>query len=163
MAFAAKGWAAARHLQGTALETSEAEAAQPCPEVFVSRVFSRGDWEFVNGLEAHGIKRLFERERKKVALIWVRQTSVMIRKAMREHASAARQSQNLQFSTEISILAQFLILMVVCGILSVAIQTVGPLSLAGLARFAQRLSQRVAKVQESLQPVPMVKTAGRIA
>ena len=82
---------------------------------------------------------------------------------MREHAEAARQSENLEFSTEINILGQFLILMVVCGILSVAIEVAGPLFLGGLARLAQSLSQRVAKVHESLQPAPMVKTAGRIA
>jgi hypothetical protein len=163
MGLAIKGWLAGRYLQETALETGEPNVAQPCPEVFVSRVFSRGDWEFVRGLKAGGIERLFERERKKVALVWVRQISVTIRKVMREHAGAARQTKNLEFSTEIKILAQFLILMAVCGILSVAIQTAGPLSLAGLARFAQGLSQRVAKIQESFQPATLVKTAGRIA
>jgi hypothetical protein len=162
IAFASKRWVAARDFQETALPAGEADA-EACPEVFVSRVFSRGDWEFVHSLRSEGISKLFDRERKKVALLWVQQTSVMIRKAMREHASAARQSENLQFSTEISILAQFLTLIVVCGILSVAIQTVGPLFLAGLARFAQRLSRRVAKVQESLQSAPLVNTAGRIA
>ena len=163
MGLAIKGWLEARHLQETALATSDADAAEPCPEVFVSRVFSPGDWEFVHGLRATGIERLFRRERKKVALVWVRQTSVMIRKAMREHAVAARQSKNLEFSTEINILAQFLVLMVVCGILSVAIQTAGPLFLAGLAHFAQRLSHRVAKVQESFQQGALAKAAGRTA
>jgi hypothetical protein len=163
LGLAINGWLAARHLQETALASSEADAAPPCPEVFVSRVFSRGDWEFVRGLKAHAVERLFRRERKKVALVWVRQTSMVIRKAMREHAEAARQSENLEFSTEINILAQFLILMVVCGILSVAIEVAGPLFLGGLARLAQSLSQRAAKVHESLQPAPMVKTAGRIA
>jgi hypothetical protein len=163
LGLAIKGWLAARHLQETAPATSEADAAPPCPESFVSRVFFRGDWEFVRGLKAHGIERLFRRERKKVALVWVRQTSMMIRKAMREHADAARQSENLEFSTEINILAQFLILLVVCGILSVAIEAAGPLFLGGLARFAQRLSQRVAKVQESFQAAAPAKTAGRTA
>jgi hypothetical protein len=98
-----------------------------------------------------------------VALVWVRQTSMMIRKAMREHAEAARQSENLEFTTEVNILAQFLVLMVVCGILSVAIEAAGPLFLGGLARFAQRLSQRVAKVQESFQAVAPAKAANRTA
>jgi hypothetical protein len=163
LGLAAKGWLAAGQLQETALASSEADSAARCPEVFVSRVFSRGDWEFVRGLKAHGIERLFQRERKKVALVWVRQTSMMIRKTMREHAEAARQSENLEFLTEINILAQFLLLMVVCGILSVAIEAAGPLFLGGLARFTQRLSQRVAKVQESFQAATPAKTAGRTA
>jgi hypothetical protein len=162
LGLAVKGSLAARHLQETA-PTSEADAAPPCPESFVSRVFSRGDWEFVRGLDARGIERLFRRERKKVALVWVSQTSMMIRKVMREHAEAARQSANLEFTTEINILAQFLMLMVVCGILSFAIEAAGPLFLGGLAHFAQRLSQRVAEVQESLQATAPARTAGRPA
>jgi len=163
LGLAIKGWLAARHLQETLPATGEATAAPPCPESFVSSVFSRDDWEFVRGLKADGIERLFRRERKKVALVWVRQTSMMIRKAMREHAEAARQSENLEFTTEVNILAQFLVLMVVCGILSVAIEAAGPLFLGGLARFAQRLSQRVAKVQESFQAVAPAKAANRTA
>jgi len=160
MAVATKGWLASRELQDTALAPSELETAEPCPEEFVSRVFSRGDWEFVHGLKATSIERLFERERKKVALIWVRQTSAMIRKVMREHAEAARHSKNLEFSTEINILAQFLTLMALCGILSLAVRIAGPLWLGGLAHFAQRLSQRVTNLQESFQAGVMAKARG---
>ena len=162
MGLAIKGWLAARHLQDPAVESGEADVAQACPDVFVSRVFSRGDWEFVHELRADDIERLFQRERKRVALVWVRQISAMIKKTMREHASAARQSRNLEFLMEIKIFAQFLTLMAVCGILSIAVHTAGPLSLAWLARFAQRLSVRIVKVQESFQPAPMVKAAGEL-
>ena len=156
MAVATKGWMASRELQDTAL----ADTAEPCPEEFVSRVFSRGDWEFVHGLKVTSIERLFERERKKVALIWVRQTSAMIRQVMHEHAAAARQSENLEFSTEINILAQFLTLMALCGILSLAVRIAGPLWLGGLAHFAQRLSQQVKNLQESFQAGVMAKAGG---
>src|SRR6266478_8453904 len=105
MGLATKGWLAARHLQEPALETGEADVAQLCPKEFVSRVFSRGDWEFVHGLKSRGMERLFEHERKKVALVWVRQTSALVRNAIREHARAARQSKNLDFLGEINILA----------------------------------------------------------
>jgi hypothetical protein len=151
MAAATKGWLASRRLQEPASATSEEDATEPCPEEFVRRVFSRADWEFVRGLEAGGIERLFEQERKKVALVWVRQISAMIGKVMREHARATRQSKNLEFSTEINIFAQFLMLMIVCGTLSIAVQIAGPLWLGGLAHFAQTLSQRVTKLQESFQ------------
>jgi len=40
------------------------------------------------------MERLFEQERKKVALVWVRLTSALVRNAIREHARAARQSKN---------------------------------------------------------------------
>ena len=150
MAAATKGWLASRQL-GARSAASEEDTSEPCPEEFITRVFSRADWEFVRGLKAGGIERLFEQERKKVALVWVRQTSALIRKVIGEHARAARQSKNLEFSTEINIFAEFLMLMAVCGILSVAVQIAGPLWLGVLAHFAQTLSQRVTKLQESFQ------------
>lgn len=149
-AAALRGWLASRPLiSGPA--AGEEDATEPCPEELVDRVFSRADWDFVRGLKAGGIERLFEQERKKVALVWVRQTSALIRKVIHEHAQAARGSKNLEFSTEINIFAQFLTLMAVCGILSAAIQLAGPLWLGSLAYFAQRLSQRVSKLQETFQ------------
>jgi hypothetical protein len=160
MAMATKGWLASRDVQKPALTNGDQDAAEPCPEEFVYRVFSRGDWEFVRGLKAGNIERLFEQERKKVALVWVRQTSATIGKVIHKHAEAARQSKNLEFSTEINILAQFLTLKVVCGILFIAIQTAGPVRLSGLARFAQRLSQRVMTSQESFQAGLLAKAGG---
>jgi hypothetical protein len=52
-------------------------------------------------------------------------------------------------------------LMTVCGILSIALQIAGPLWIGGLAHFAQRLSLRVAKLQESFQADALAQAAGR--
>jgi hypothetical protein len=163
MAVAIRGWRTSRELQEPTLATAEEDGASVCPEEFVFRVFSREDWDFVRKLKADDIERLFEKERKKVALVWVRQTSVMIRRLMREHASAARQSKNLEFSTEINILSQFLISMVACGMLSLAIQVAGPPFLGNLAQFAHGLSHRITKVRESFEAGALAKTAGGTA
>ncbi len=151
MAVATKGWMGVRQLPDPALGPGEGEVTEPCPKKFVSRVFCRADWEFVHGLKSPGVERLFAHERKKVALVWVRQTSALIRKAVREHADAARQSKNLDFLREINILAQFLMLILSCRILSIAIHIAGPVRLSGLAQFAQKLSQQVTRLQGSLQ------------
>jgi hypothetical protein len=163
MALAIKGWVTSRQLQEPIPSNDEEEGASVCPQTFVSRVFSREDWEFVRKIDASDIERLFRRERKKVALVWVRQTSVIIRKLMREHARAARQSKDLEFSTELSILSQFLFLMFVCGTLSLAIQVAGPPALANLAYFAQGLLQRLANVHETFQAGALAKTASGAA
>lgn len=160
MAVAIKGWIGARDLPDPALEPSEGEFTEPCPKEFVSRVFSLGDREFVYGLNSRGVERLFELERKKVALVWVRQTSALVHKAVREHADAARQSRNLEFFREINILAQFLILILSCRFLSIAIHIAGPVRLGGMAQFAQRLSQQVDKLQGSLQTGVMANASG---
>ena len=151
---------ASRSLQEPPLARGEEDVTEPCPEEFVSRIFSRDDWEFVRGIKCGSIERLFSRERKRVALAWVRQTSAMIRRVMRGHAEAARQSRNLAVSVEISILTQYVALMAVCALLSLAIQIAGPLWLGGLAQFAQRLSLRVTKAQESFQAHSLAEAAG---
>jgi hypothetical protein len=155
-----KGWLAAREFEEPTRTPSELEEMETCPEGFASRIFSRADWEFVRGLNAGRIERLFKRERKRVALVWVRQTSAMIRNVMREHAGAARQSHNLEFATEVRIQSQFLTLMAVCGILSVAIQIAGPLWLGGLADFAQRLSQQVTTMHEAFRAGVLANSQG---
>jgi hypothetical protein len=161
MVLATKGWLVSRNLHEPPLARSEDDTTEPCPEEFVLRIFSRADWDFVREVRSGSIERLFERERRRVALVWVRQTSAMIRKVMRGHAEAARQSRNLDVSTEISILAQYVALMAICGILSVVIQIAGTLWIGGLAHFAQRLSLRVAKLQESFQADALAEVAGR--
>jgi hypothetical protein len=163
MVVATQGWRASRDLHEPQLARSEEDITERCPEEFVLRIFSRADWDFVRGIRCAGIERLYERERRRVALVWVRQTSAVIRRVMRGHAEAARQSKNLQVSVEINILTQYLALMAVCAILSMAIQIVGPLRLGGLAHFAQRLSLRVAQLQESLQADVLAKAAGQRA
>lgn len=145
-----RGWLASRQ-SGLDLAATEEEASEPCPEEVVERVFSRSDWEFVRGLKAQGIERLFRQKRKTIALVWVGQTSALMQRVIGEHARAARQSKDLKISTEINIVAQFVVLMAVCGILSAAIQIAGPMSLGGLAHFAQKLAQRMSRLQESFQ------------
>jgi hypothetical protein len=157
---ATKGWLASRNLSEPALARNEEDITEPCPEEFVSRIFSHADWDFVRGLRAGNIERLFQRERRCVALAWIRQTSAMIRRVMRWHVEAARQSKNLEVSVEIRIFAQYLVLVAVCRILSIAIQIAGPLWIGGLAHFAQRLSLRVTKLQESFQADALAEAAG---
>jgi hypothetical protein len=151
MVLATKGWVGSRQLHDPPVGPDEGELPEPCPREFVSMVFSRGDWDFVHGLQSRSVERLFERERKMVALVWIRQTSAMVRKAVSEHAFAARQSKNLDFLKEVSILAQFLLLIASCWILTIAIHSAGPVWLSGLANYAQRVSQQVEGLQGSFQ------------
>jgi hypothetical protein len=159
MLVATKGWRASRDLDEPPLARCEEDIGEQCPEELVARIFSRADWDFVRGVRCRGIERLYQRERRRVALVWVGQISAMIRRVMRGHAEAARQSKNLQVSMEMNIFTQYLVLMAVCAILSMAIQIAGPLWLGGFAHFAQKLSLRVAKLQESLQADVLAKAA----
>ena len=120
-----------------------------CAAEFASRIFSHDDLEFVLATKSPRLKKLFDRERKEVALVWVRQTSAAIRQIMREHAVAARENKDLEFTTEARLLVLYVQLMVVCSVLFLVIQSTGPLWLRGLAMYADSLSQRIAWTQRA--------------
>jgi hypothetical protein len=126
-------------------------SADLCPHEFVTRIFSTADWEFVLKSESPQLEKLFRRERKLVALAWVRQTSTAIRRIMREHTEATRQSHDLHFSTETKLVLLYAQLMFLCGMLFLAIQSAGPQRVRGLAVYADALSQRLAHARQDLK------------
>jgi hypothetical protein len=147
-----RGISAARGLSGRSdlpLCDDAADLA-PCPQEFVSKIFSRADWEFVSQTKSPKLAKLFRRERKAVALLWVRQTSAAIQRVMREHKAASRGSHDLEFTTEVKLVLQYGELMLLCGALFLAIQSAGPLWLRGLALYADSLSRSIADVQRAL-------------
>jgi hypothetical protein len=124
----------------------------PCPQEFISKIFSETDRTFISKTGSPGLKRLLMSERKQVALAWVRQTSAFIGMVMREHVASVRSSQDLQVATEASIVARYAQLMLTCGLLTIVIRVAGPFWLGGLALYAQKLSQRTAEVVLLLKP-----------
>jgi len=132
-------------------------ALDPCPPEFVARIFSPDDWEFVSETKSPQLERLFRRERKLVALAWVQQTSTAIRRVMREHTEATRQSHDLHFATETKLILLYAELQFLCGLLFLVIQSAGPQRVRGLAVYAGTLSQRLAQAQHDLKTI----TAGR--
>jgi hypothetical protein len=122
-----------------------------CPREFAAQVFSRQDWEYVRGIQEAGIAQLFRHERKRVALLWVRQISALMRQVMREHAEAARESRDLKFGTEAKIFLSYAGLRMICGWMFISIRVAGPVWLGGMADYAQRLSERLAGTQQEFQ------------
>jgi hypothetical protein len=142
--------------QGLPLESSDAsldEASEfpPCPSQFVARVFSLDDARFVAEMKSPQLARLFRAERQAVASVWVQQTSAAIQRTMREHKRVARMSEELEFTTELKVLLLYAEIMFICGVLFVAIQSVGPLCLRRLAVYVDAQSQHLTQVQQSFK------------
>jgi hypothetical protein len=158
------GMSAARQLpfrSDLALLEDGAEGV-PCSPEFVSRIFSPDDLEFVLATKSPDLVRLFRIERKGVALLWVQQTSAAIQKTMREHKRVARESADLEFVTELRLVFLYAQLMLICGVLSVAIQSAGPLWLRGLAIYADTRLQCLARIQQSFQAATTPRELPRI-
>jgi hypothetical protein len=127
------------------------ETVAPCPSEFVPRIFSCQDLTLVSNTHSRQLVRLFRRERKAVALMWVQETSAAIQRIMREHVRVSRSSADLEFRTEMRLFFFYGQLIFVCGVLFLAIQTVGPVWLQSLAVYAEGLAQRITQTQESFK------------
>ncbi len=152
---AARASAAAREVSSTsdAPLLEEEAGLDLCPAEFVSRIFGSDDWEFVSNTNSRQLQEFFRRERKLVALVWVHQTSTAIRRIMRQHTEATRQSHDLHFATETRLVLLYAELMLICGLLFLAIQAAGPQRVRGLAVYAGALSGRLAQAQHDFQAV----------
>jgi hypothetical protein len=120
-----------------------------CPPEFVARVFSPDDRNFVASARSPQLTKLFRRERKIVALVWVHQTKTAIHQIMREHKRLTSQSIDLSLATEARLLCNYLQLVAICDLLAFAIQTAGPIRVGALATYAASLSQRFAEAQNA--------------
>jgi hypothetical protein len=150
LAIAVRGWLASR--DSADVLASDGEIGQEgCPPEFVGRIFSPVDWRYVRGMNSYDIEKLFRKERRNVALVWVRQTSYQIRRIMREHVAVARQSTNLQPATEVRIFLQFAALLATCGAIRVGIDLAGPMRIGGLARYAHSLAEQVARAEQAFE------------
>jgi len=149
---AVKGLLTARELEHAAeIPPDDEEVREILPEEFATRIFSRSDWEFVSNNKSIELDSLFLRERKAVALLWLRQTAGGIRRVMREHAEAARKSQDLQVTTELKLFIQYGQLLLACGLLFLAIRVAGPVSPGALAIYTARLSRQLSEAHQVLK------------
>jgi hypothetical protein len=148
-----KGMAVARGVSSGSDDSLLGDAGEfpPCPPEFVPRVFSPQDSRFVSGTQSPQLVKLFRSERKAVALLWVRQISAAIQRTMREHAKIARTSAGLEFTTELKLFLLYGQLLLICGVLFVAIQSAGPLSLGRIAVYVDAHSQRLVQAQQAFR------------
>src|SRR5271157_199857 len=120
-----------------------------CPPELVARIFSREDWELILQTHSPCLRRLFLRERKRVALLWVRETSRDIRQVMRNHTEAAKQAADIRFRTELSLFLMYIELLLMCETLSLLITTVGPPRLERIASYVHELSRQISYAHEA--------------
>jgi hypothetical protein len=130
--------------QAAAPTRSECLDALQHPDL-VLRIFSGEDKEFVLQMRSPRLHRIYQEERRKVALHWVRKTSREVSRIMRTHRLNARLSRNLDVVAEAKLLWQYLELRFICGLLVLLIEAFGPHALHDLASYAGALSQLIGR------------------
>jgi hypothetical protein len=95
------------------------------PEV-VQRVFAKQDLEYVLASSPEPVHRVFLDERRKVAMIWVRQVRRGVLSLRAFHLGQARHYARVNLATELQLAANFALLLIACRALEVALFFGGP-------------------------------------
>jgi hypothetical protein len=85
------------------------------PRDLGERIFGPKDWDFVSSETPLEIHRMFQRERTVLAIAWLRRTRLQVSQVMRAHVAVARQSEDLQLTTEIRIALSYLLFLILCN------------------------------------------------
>jgi hypothetical protein len=125
------------------------EAAAP----LLARIFSASDLQYLQRQNNPHILRLFRRERKRVALLFLAELSARTRQIKTLHARVAREAINPNPSVEVQIALGYFSILFFTGMLSFLIQIFGisairflavpALALAGLLSRLAQISQSV--------------------
>jgi hypothetical protein len=115
------------------------------PVELAARIFSPDDREFIARTRSPHLRRLYNEERRKVALQWVRRTSREVGRTMRNHRLGSRQSTNLNVAAETKLFFQYVELRFLCVMLLLLIRVFGPHVLMDLASHAGELHQRLGR------------------
>jgi hypothetical protein len=117
------------------------------PLVVVDRVFSREDLRYAQSLPKP-IYGLFMRDRRALAMTWIRQIRYTTTLLMRGHVRAVRRSSSLHLWAELQIAAGFLSIVISCELFALAVVTLGPVRVKALIAF---LATRIQALQTELE------------
>jgi hypothetical protein len=118
------------------------------PQELVTRIFARGDLEYVESKTAKEIRELFMEERKIVVLSWVSRVRKQVLSLKRFHLGSARFYARLNVRTELSLALDFATLLFACRTLQVFVYFRGPYAAPRIVGSTAATAARVCKISE---------------
>lgn len=148
------GWALYRIVRaGDSLNGSAAEAH---PAFIAEAVFSPRDWIFIQQQASSQLHSLFIRERRALAIQWLRDCLARIRTVRASHLRQSRHSQDLNAVAEAKLLLLFFYLSMLCRCLLLAVRFVHPATPYAIALYIQNRAGKVLPAQPTvLSRVPV--------
>jgi hypothetical protein len=104
------------------------------PAHLVERIFGTQDLEYVTSLKSKDLQDLFLRERKWLALAWVRQVRTQILSLKEFHTRRSRMFAGMSRATELSVALDFAGIQMECRLLQLLVQWRGPYAAPRLVR-----------------------------
>ena len=131
-----------RHIPVITLD-DYADAREALDSIFVEtaavrRIFSAEDAEFIQRTATPDVQRLFLKERKKLALEWLRRTRAQVARLMDLHLRLASYTNDPSAQFELMLTVKYLAFIVVCHVSSVLLWLFGPAKLTHPASYTIR-------------------------
>jgi hypothetical protein len=124
--------------------------ALPPARALADRIFAEQDWEFVSRQTRVEIQGALLRERRNLALSWLRQIHSQATQLMRLHRQAARQNTELRPSVEIRLAASYMSFAFLEGLLYALICVRGPFRARKMAGHAAEAAERLWTVSRKI-------------
>jgi hypothetical protein len=118
------------------------------PPELVGRIFAKDDLEYVISATPKRVQEMFFRERKRVALSWVRQVRRQILSLRRFHLGAARFYSRLSFRSEMGLALDFVALLLACRALQIFLYLRGPYAAPRMIGMTMSTASRVCEISE---------------
>jgi len=123
------------------------------PAEFTSRIFGATDAEFVAKQGTRQLKRLFVKQRKDIALAWLRCAQADAAALMRVHRAAARASRHLEPLVELRLAWTYGGYLACCDFLAILVRLHGAVNLHRLANYADSRSEYLHELVGRFLPV----------
>lgn len=118
------------------------------PEDLIARIFAKQDLEYVVRSTPEPVQHLFVEERRKVALVWVRQVRKGVVTLRAFHRAQSRYYSQLSLRTEINLAFSFAALLFACRSLEVALYLRGPYAAPRIVGRTAGVAARLCQVSE---------------
>lgn len=118
--------------------------------ILADRIFSSQDWDFVRREASYQVQREFQRERKRVALLCLKQTRGDAVRLMKFHRRTIRHNIEVNPSVEIRLAVNYLALLFLCAVLQMLIRARGPFRTRKMVGRAFGVANELWSVSERL-------------
>ena len=125
------------------------------PQKLTDRIFGSEDWDFVSAQGTAGLRRLFLQQRTALALAWIRAVRANAKKLIHTHLTATRTSSRLEPLGELRVGADYLLFVVLCQLIMLAIWLRGPIHLGRLIGYTDALSERLHELIVTVLPAEL--------
>lgn len=113
------------------------------PRPLRERIFALEDWEFISNQAPREVQRLFLKQRRRVALSWLRATQKKVGEVIALRRVAVRRNRELRPAVEIRLMTDYGVFLLVYALLYALIWLGGPFGARRMVGFAANLAEDV--------------------